>query len=65
MKKEIGQLILVLFGLLGISLLLNLYHLSKINELSEDVIELHRQQVYLETTINQLHNLDGEDSHEH
>ena len=67
MKKEFSQYIaiLVLLGLLGISLFLNFYHISKINGLSEDVIELHRQQIYLETTINQLHNLDGEDKYGH
>jgi len=67
MKKEISQFlaILVLLGLLGISIFLNFFHLNKINELSEDVVELHRQQSNLESTINQLHNLDGEDGHGH
>jgi len=67
MKKEINQFlaILVLLGLLGISIFLNFFHLNKINELSEDVVELHRQQSHLESTINQLHNLDGEDGHGH
>ena len=66
MKKESGQsvAILVLLGLLGVSIFFNFFHLSKINKLSEDVMELHRQQFYLETTINHLHNLDGGDSHE-
>jgi len=67
MKKEINQFlaILVLLGLLGISIFLNFFHLNKINELSEDVVELHRQQSNLESAINQLHNLDGEDGHGH
>ena len=66
MKKESGQsvAILVLLGLLGVSILFNFFHLSKINQLSEDVVELHRQQFYLETTINHLHNLDGGHGHE-
>ena len=67
MKKEFNQslAILVLLGFLGVSLFFNFIHLSKINGLFEDVTELHRQQIYLENYINQLHNLNGEDNHEH
>lgn len=67
MKKEFNQslAILVLLGFLGVSLFFNFIHLNKINRLFEDVTELHRQQIYLENYINQLHNLDGEDNHEH
>lgn len=62
MKGKINQsvVILVLSALLFVSVIFNFLHLSRINELSEDVFLLHAHQAKIEAIINHLHDLDGE-----
>lgn len=67
MKEKMSQtkIIVVLTGLLITSLILNFLHMGKVSRLSDDVRELYKQQTRLETVINHLHNLDGEDGYGH
>lgn len=61
MKKTIA--VWVLSGVLGLSIILNLLQFARIDKLAKDVIELHQQQLYIESYINQLHSLDEEVPH--
>ena len=63
MKSKFNQsiVILVLSGLLLVSVILNFFHLVRISQLSEDVFLLGAHQAKIESIINHLHNLDGED----